>query len=206
MRFAVLLLVLPLAASQPPALTGTVLDSSTGEVLSGVLFDTDCAGSVARTTSNPDGSFVLTLPPATACSVTARLIGYRPLRTTIRLTDPPLKLALTPDQLTRRDSVNVAPGPFELSQQSSPSERTLGASEVKNLAGLLGDDPLRAIQALPGVASNNDFVSTFTLRGSGFDRVGILYDGILLHSPYHAVQTQVPQGSLTMFNPMSSRR
>jgi len=59
---------------------------------------------------------------------------------------------------------------------------------------------LRAIQALPGVASNNDFVSQFTLRGSGFDRAGIILDGILLHSPYHAVQTQVSQGSLTMFN------
>ena len=28
--------------------------------------------------------------------LTARLIGYRPLRTTVRLNDPPLKLALTP--------------------------------------------------------------------------------------------------------------
>lgn len=200
MRIILLLLMLPLAASQQPALTGTVLDSSTGEVLSGVLLDTDCAGSVARTTSSPDGTFALAPPPGTACSLTARLIGYRPLRTTIRLADPPLKLALTPDQMTRRDTVNVAAGPFELTQQSSPSERTLGAAEVKNLAGLLSDDPLRAIQALPGVASNNDFVSTFTLRGSGFDRAGILYDGILLHSPYHAVQTQVSQGSLTMFN------
>jgi hypothetical protein len=200
MILALLLLTLPLYGAEPPTLPGAVLDSSTGEPLSNAVLETECARAVIRITSAADGSFALPLPPGAECTVTARLVGYRPLRTTVRLSSPPLKLALTPDQLTRRDTVSVTAGAFEPVVQSSPSERTLSASEVKNLAGLIGDDPLRAIQALPGVASNNDFVSQFTLRGSGFDRAGILFDGILLHSPYHAVQTQVSQGSLTMFN------
>jgi len=199
-RAVLLLLALPLGAAGPPRLAGSVLDSTTGEPLSKVLLEAGCPGSLISAESTSRGEFTLALPPEATCTLTVRLVGYRPLRTDIRLSDPPLRVALTPDQLTRRDIVNVAVGAFEPVVESSPSERTLSASEVKNLAGLVGDDPLRAIQALPGVASNNDFVSQFALRGSGFDRAGILFDGVLLHSPYHAVQTQVSQGSLTMFN------
>lgn len=199
-RVLLLLLALSLDAAEPPGLAGLVLDSTTGEPLSKVLIEAECGGSITRTVTAASGEFSLAVPQGENCVLTVRLVGYRPLRTAVRLSDPPLRLALTPDQLTRRDHVTVSAGAFEPVVESSPSERTLSASEVKNLAGLVGDDPLRAIQALPGVASNNDFVSQFTLRGSGFDRAGIILDGILLHSPYHAVQTQVSQGSLTMFN------
>jgi hypothetical protein len=195
----ILLTSLPLHA-QTPSVSGVILDSSTGEPLSGVQLELVCSSAPARALSSSTGAFDIPAPAATPCSLTARLVGYHPATTTVTPGAAGLKLALTPSQMTRRDSLDVSSGPFELSQQSSPSERTLSANEVKNLAGLIGDDPLRAIQALPGVASNNDFVSQFTLRGSGFDRAGILFDGILLHSPYHAVQTQVSQGSLTMFN------
>ncbi|MBA3974152.1 MAG: hypothetical protein C0504_08055 [Candidatus Solibacter sp.] len=202
MRHALVLLLissLPITA-QSPSVSGVILDSSTAEPLSGVQLELVCSSATARAVSSPTGAFSLPAPASPPCSLSARLVGYHPAASTVLPAAPALRLALTPSQMTRRDSLDVSSGPFDLSQQSSPSERTLSANEVKNLAGLIGDDPLRAIQALPGVASNNDFVSQFTLRGSGFDRAGILLDGILLHSPYHAVQTQVSQGSLTMFN------
>lgn len=195
-----LLLLVPPLAAQPAPVSGVILDSSSGEPLSGVHLELDCAGSRYKISSNPNGSFCIQAGTAGSCTLTARLVGYHPVNRPVSPPASGLKLALTPSQMTRRDSLDVAAGPFELSQQSSPSERTLSANEVKNLAGLIGDDPLRAIQALPGVTSNNDFASQFALRGSGFDRAGILLDGVLLHSPYHAVQTQVSQGSLTMFN------
>ena len=188
------------ATAQPPSVSGFILDSSTAEPLSGVQLELVCSSTTARAISASSGSFSIPAPASPPCTLTARLVGYHPATTSVTPAAAAIKLALTPSQMTRRDSLDVSSGPFELSQQSSPSERTLSANEVKNLAGLIGDDPLRAIQALPGVASNNDFVSQFSLRGSGFDRAGILLDGVLLHSPYHAVQTQVSQGSLTMFN------
>lgn len=185
---------------QTGSTSGVILDSSTGEPLSGVQLELSCRGAESKASSSAAGTFDIRWPAGAPCTLTARLVGYHPAATTLAPGAASVRLALTPSQMTRRDSVDVSSGPFELSQQSSPSERTLSGNEVKNLAGLIGDDPLRAIQALPGVASNNDFVSQFTLRGSGFDRAGILLDGVLLHSPYHAVQTQVSQGSLTMFN------
>ena len=60
---------------------------------------------------------------------------------------------------------------------------TLEGEERKNLASVLADDPLRAVQSLPGVTSNNDFSSEFSLRGAPFDRIGLYLDGVLLHSP-----------------------
>ena len=65
---------------------------------------------------------------------------------------------------------------------------------------MLADDPLRAVQSLPGVTSNNDFDSEFSLRGASFDRIGLYLDGVLLHSPFHTTDGQSGDGSLTIFN------
>ena len=65
---------------------------------------------------------------------------------------------------------------------------------------MLADDPLRAVQSLPGVTSNNDFDSEFSLRGAPFDRIGLYLDGVLLHSPFHTTDGQSGDGSLTIFN------
>ena len=65
---------------------------------------------------------------------------------------------------------------------------------------MLADDPLRAVQSLPGVTSNNDFDSEFSLRGASFDRIGLYLDGVLLHSPFHTTDAQSGDGSLTIFN------
>ena len=80
------------------------------------------------------------------------------------------------------------------------SSITLQGEERKNLASVLADDPLRAVQSLPGVTSNNDFDSEFSLRGAPFDRVGLYLDGVLLHSPFHTTDGQSGDGSLTIFN------
>ena len=102
-----------------------------------------------------------------------------------------LSAALTPDNLTRREKITVTVDPFEAS---------LTGVEIKNLSSVLADDPLRAVQSLPGVASNNDFVAQFSVCGASFQRVGIYLDGILLRSPFHTVQNEPSTGSLTIFN------
>jgi hypothetical protein len=76
----------------------------------------------------------------------------------------------------------------------------LAGNDAKNLASVLADDPLRAVQNLPGVSSNNDFDARFSLRGSDFSRIGLYLDGILLHEPFHTLEGQNLQGSATAFN------
>src|SRR5262249_37573442 len=70
----------------------------------------------------------------------------------------------------------------------------------KRRASVVGEDRLRAVQGLPGVTSNNDFSSEFSLRGAPFSRVGLYLDGILLHAPFHTTDGQADNGSLAIFN------
>ena len=73
-------------------------------------------------------------------------------------------------------------------------------NDAKNLASVLADDPLRSVQSLPGVSSNNDFDARFSLRGADFDRIGLYLDGVLLHEPFHMIEGQSLTGSGTAFN------
>jgi hypothetical protein len=48
----------------------------------------------------------------------------------------------------------------------------------------LGDEPLRAVQRLPGAASNG-FSSMAPIRGGESNEVGIVLDGLRLYEPFH---------------------
>ena len=51
---------------------------------------------------------------------------------------------------------------------------------------MLADDPLRAVQVLPGVAAGDDLRSEFSVRGSDFTHMNMTVDGFstpfLLHT------------------------
>jgi len=159
-----------------------VKDARTGEALSKARV---VAGD-ASVVSNGEGRFEI----ASAGEVRVSLVGYRTLRVVISDASRELELLMTPDGLSQKDSVEVREGPFEPAYSSSPSERTLSSAELRNLAGVIANDPLRAVQSLPGVASSNDFTASFAVRGASFQRVGIYLDGVLMNNPLHSTQGQ----------------
>lgn len=189
--------VMNLGVQAQGQLSGLVRDAQGGEPLARVECVLTCGANVLSDRTGLDGRFAFATSPAAGCSITLSAVGYRPLRVPVAETAE-LDLAMTPDSLGRRDSVEVREGPFDVMQASSPSERTLTGAEMKNLAGVLVDDPLRAVQSLPGVASSNDFAAQFSVRGSAFDRVGLYVDGVLMHNPFHTVQNHQETGSLSM--------
>jgi hypothetical protein len=193
-----LLLACLSAAAWGAGLKGTVRDARGGEPLAGVKIVLECGGTAVETRSGRSGEFAL--EAAGDCIVSATLVGYRPLRLALHEDTSQVELALAPEYLARSDTVTVEAGPFEIAQIGSPSERSLTGSEMKNLAAVLIDDPLRAVQSLPGVASNNEYNSEFSLRGASFDRIGLYVDGILLHAPFHSVRGVQASGSLTVVN------
>jgi len=163
---------------------GIVRDAVSSEPLANVRFEAKAGTAV----SGADGRFEVTAEPGETIRIT--LVGYRPERVVVEGAAT-LAVTLTPDNLTRREKLTVTVDPFEAS---------LTGGEIKNLSSVLADDPLRAVQSLPGVAANNDFVAQFSVRGASFQRVGIYLDGILLRSPFHTVQNEPSTGSLTIFN------
>lgn len=199
LRFGVVLLAAALADGQEDGrLRGVVRDAQSGEALARARVSLICGERRVQTESGPTGEYVFADAAGTDCVVEAGAVGFRPLRAAIGETRE-VNLALMPEYLARQDRIDVAAGPFEPVLESSPSERTLTGVEMKNLGGVLADDPLRAVQSLPGVSANNEYVAQFSLRGAGFAYIGLYLDGLLLHSPFHAVQTQTSTGSLTLF-------
>jgi hypothetical protein len=63
-----------------------------------------------------------------------------------------------------------------------------GEPLTKNLAGVISGDPLRAVQAMPGVVSDDDFNSRCSIGGSDYSRAGVHLDDILMHQPFHQVE------------------
>ena len=52
------------------------------------------------------------------------------------------------------------------------------------------NDPLRAVQALPGVAASDDFRSEFAVRGAGPQLTSFVFDGIATPFMLHTVQLE----------------
>jgi hypothetical protein len=185
------LLVLLLAAASLHAaeVRGRVLDGTTLEPLARV----SVTAGAARAITDEQGRFSIN---TNAIDLIVTTVGYRTERVPAT-PETDLEILLFPQVLRRQDAVTVAAGPFGV---EAPLAVGIEGNELKNLASVLADDPLRAAQTLPGAASNDDFTSQFSVRGAAFDRVGLYLDGILMHQPFHAVQGEAASGSLTLFN------
>src|SRR5581483_5140506 len=156
-----------------------------------------------RAVTAPDGTFrISSVPPGSYVLQTAA-VDYYLVRQEFTLAAGETKnfdVVLTSSTDQRKETVVVSAGAFGITPEVAAAAITLEGEERKNLASVLADDPLRAVQSLPGVTSNNDFDSEFSLRGAPFDRIGLYLDGVLLHAPFHTTDGQADNGSLTIFN------
>jgi len=185
---------------KPGEVSGRVVSSRDDQPLS--LVQVDLVGTSFTTVTTADGTFQFTGVPAGSYVLQATSVGYRMIRENFTLGSGELKrfeIVLTSATTTLTDTAEVTADVFAAPEESAASF-TLQGEERKNLASVLADDPLRAVQSLPGVTSNDDFSSEFSVRGAPFSRVGLYLDGVLLHSPVHTTDGQPDDGSLTIFN------
>ena len=188
--------------AQPVAeVRGSVVDARGGEALSNVVVQ--LVGAAYRGTTDSAGHFRIAGVTAGDYVLNVSTVGYHLLKKSFHLDAGEIKdfeVILSPETFHQTDSVEVQASPFEPSHQDSPSTLVLGGNDAKNLASVLADDPLRSVQGLPGVSSNNDFDARFSVRGADFSRIGLYLDGVLLHEPFHMLQGQQVSGSATAFN------
>lgn len=152
--------------------------------------------------TDADGRFDVDAPPGTAV-LTVSVVGY--LRTTRDVavashetTD--LTIPLTEGTGSYTESVRVTGERFPRTETGVPTEQTLGSADLQNLKSTLADDPMRAVQSLPGVASSDDFKSEFSIRGSDFRHVNVTLDGVPSPLLLHTVHGVTDSGSLAMIN------
>ena len=111
-----------------------------------------------------------------------------------------LTIALSEGTGTYSETVTVAGERFREQEKSVPAQQTLGSADIQNLRNLLTNDPMRAIQVLPGVTTGDDFRSEFAVRGSPFGRMNFTFDGIPTSFLLHTVQQVQDGGSIAMLN------
>lgn len=172
---------------------GVVLDASTREPIGRAVVQD--LGSGQQTISDGQGRFTLAVT-ALPVQLQASCSGFRPFKVTLAEAGE-LEILLVSDTLRQSEQLTVSAGPFAVETQNALS---LAGVELRNLASVLADDPLRAVQGLPGVNPNDDFQSQITLRGASPHRVGVYLDGVLLHSPFHTLQADPTSASLTVLS------
>jgi hypothetical protein len=182
-------------------LRGTVVDANTGEGMANVRV---VAKSTDKTTfTDAKGAFTLELPPGPQ-ELYITTVTYGLVKKEINVgtgTDSAVEIALNEDAAALTEQVTIAPDPFESTRTTSTFEQTLNKRELQATSSVLLNDPIRAAQTLPGVGSNDDFRSEFSVRGAGFDRVGVWLDGVLTDNFVHTIAGgYLDTGSLSVIN------
>ena len=168
-----LLLALQAQALGPPVrVTGTVVDSTTGAVVSGAVLRAAIAGN--RVVTNRSGEFSLAAGPVDTLTIQA--LGYRWIRMVVALASGPLRIVLSPAPELISDLVVTASRRVERAEASAVQVATISAAEIA-AAGAASAD--RALERLPGlqVLPNAPTGSNLSIRGVNGARVLVLIDG-----------------------------
>ena len=197
-----ILLTHPAFPSTSCTILGRVIDQATGEPLRKVKIV--LRPSDLQVVTDDQGNYRLEGIPAGKYTLHVSTIGYRLLKKEISLEEgvsQEILFLLGQEATTIRETVQVTAPVFEEVEKSAPSQIALTSTEIRNLAGVLIDDPMRSVQTLPGVATGDDFNSYYSIRGGGFRNNGIVVDGVLTHGIAHTLQgTQEPTGSVMIMN------
>ena len=194
-----------LAQDAAPAATGTVrgvvVDRADGTAIGDVSVRVQDAGAPVKT--DAEGRFELAGVPAGQRTLYVSVVGFilvkRPID--VRPGEPlDLTIALSEGTGTYSETVTVAGERFREQERSVPAQQTLGSGDIQNLRNLLTNDPMRAIQVLPGVSTGDDFRSEFVVRGSPFSRMTFTLDGVPTSFLLHTVQQIRDGGSIAMLN------
>ena len=169
-----LLLALPARAEPPPITRGVVHD------VDGLpIMGAEVSLGPDATTTDALGRFELQVWPSGQATLTVAATGYatRTIDVTTRPTAP-LDIALRPDAAEVIEVIGRAP------EQTAPTAHVLSGDDIKTLPGA-GNDALRAVQSLPGVARIPFSFGGLVLRGAAPRDSQVHLDGIEVPIAFH---------------------
>ena len=186
------------------AIDGTVIDARTGAGLGRVLVQIEDGGPSTRT--DDTGAFQLLRVQAGPRRLYVSVVGYILVRRDVQVERGAaltVTIPLSEGTGTYTETVNVTADRFRPAEPAVAAQQVLGSADIQNLRGVLADDPLRAVQVLPGVATGDDLRSEFSVRGSQFSHMNVTVEGFsspfLLHT-VRAVEDSSASGSVAMIN------
>ena len=181
---------------------GVVLDRADGSPIDDVSVRLQDGRNSVKTDAT--GRFELTGVTPGRHEIYVSLVGFILVRRNVVVAPGAavdVTIVLTEGTGTYSETVDVVGAErFREQEKSVPAQQTLGSAEIQNLRNLLTNDPMRAIQVLPGVTTGDDFRSEFAVRGSPFGRMNFTFDGIPTSFLLHTVQQVQDGGSIAMVN------
>lgn len=180
---------------------GTVVEATTGQPLAAVLVRVEATGQQAI--SGPEGHFEITDLPGGRQTLLVSVVGYGLARRDVTVRGgetSEVTLAIAEGASTYVESVTVGAPAFSDPEPGVSAQSTLGSRDLLALRGVVADDPFRAIQALPEVATGDDFRAEFAVRGLGPEHTGIAIDGVDTPLLFHTVRGVNDTGSLALIN------
>lgn len=193
-----------LAQSSTGTIGGVAVDAKTGAALQRVLIVDEATG--RSTLTDGRGRFELRDLPAGSRRLFVSVVGYALVQRDVAVPAggaADLTIPLSEGTGTFTSTVTVKADLFRPAESTVAAQQTLGSADLQNLRGVLADDPLRAVQVLPGVATGDDLRSEFSVRGSDFTHMNLTVDGFptpnLLHT-VRAIEDRSASGSVAMIN------
>jgi Carboxypeptidase regulatory-like domain/TonB-dependent Receptor Plug Domain len=198
-----LILAAPASGAQTASLAtinGQVVDGASGVGLSDVRVQVD---DVPGVVTDSEGRFHLAGVAAGDHLLTVSVVGYVLARRPVTVGSAGtiyLMIPLAEGTGTYSERVEVKGELFRKAEPGVASQQVLGSADLQNLRGLVLDDPVRALQVLPGVAATDDFQADFSVRGVDFGHIGLAIDGVASPFLSHTVQGVDETGSIGMVN------
>lgn len=185
----------------PGIVRGTVLDRADGAPIPDVLVEFQDSRQSTRT--DDKGRFELRdVQPGTR-TLYVSIVGFILVKRTVTVTAGEaleVTVHLSEGTGTYSENVTVTGERFREQEKAVPSQMVLGSADVQNLRSLVTNDPMRAVQVLPGVTTGDDFHSEFAVRGNPFSRLVFTLDGIPSSFLLHTIQNVQDGGSIAMLN------
>ncbi|NEM97952.1 TonB-dependent receptor [Pontibacter burrus] len=191
------MLLLPLCVlAQEGTIKGTV---STPDKLPLELATIGVKGTTLGTKTNANGEFSLRVPAGKPLELHIRYLGYKELIQKVQVPygqTIALSIVLEPDP-KQLNTVQVH-GKRDDDTREQVSTTKLDPREIRNLPSAYGDFN-KILVTLPGVSSNNELSSTYSVRGGNFDENLVYVNGIEIYRPFLISNAQ--QEGLSFVNP-----
>ncbi len=174
--------------------TGRIIDAETGESLPLAQVWSGSTGDVA----NADGVFTLMIPPSKAADVTVSFMGYE--HQTVRVGSERGErlgtIALVPRSVMVGEVTVLAEPVIPVSGDGSGA-RVMGDGTMGHIPSVGGDDPLLAMQMLPGLDNTGERAGELFIRGATPRTNLVTWDGIPVFSADHFF------GMISTFSPQA---
>ena len=188
--------VAPLVREQSAVLQGRVINSDAKAIAGATLMVVDTR---FGTTSGEEGQFRLEVPAGRLLLLTATALGYQPQQISVQAKPgevQTLNLVLLP-HIIELQGVDIK-ATRGLEGRGEAGVVKVDPKQVQSLPSPFGDFN-KTLATLPGVVSNNELSSAYSVRGGSFDENLVYVNGIEVYRPFLVRSGQ--QEGLSFVNP-----